>query len=121
MTDFNELKKLAQYCSTARTSGWQGKMGCDENQILELIAENERLKHEVSAGNAREWDLRSQVKAAKESRARVVESNKILRQDSERLKTAANFVQKLCYAAGSQPSVAAGYLQDILSVMSKEP
>jgi hypothetical protein len=47
-------------------------------------AENEQLKHEVSAGGAREWDMRSQVKAAKESRARVVASNKALRKDSKR-------------------------------------
>lgn len=49
-----------------------------------LLTENEELKHKVSAGIAREWDLRSQVSAAKESRARVVESNKALRKCSSR-------------------------------------
>lgn len=53
--------------------------------VLALIAENESLKHAIAAGNAREWDLRSQVSAAKESRARVVQSNKALRKECARL------------------------------------
>lgn len=54
-----------------------------------LKASNHRLeeiRRELSAGHAREWDLRWQVKAAKESRARVVESNKALRAEIEALR-----------------------------------
>lgn len=38
--------------------------------------------------------------------------------DADRLHKAKTFVQKLSDSAGSQPSVATGYLRDILSVMS---
>lgn len=41
-----------------------------------------------------------------------------LRKESDRLQKATAFVQRLCDSAGSQPSVATGYLHDILSVMS---
>lgn len=54
--------------------------------ILALLAENEQLKHDVAAGSAREWDLRSQVRSAKESRARVVQSNKAAREERDQLK-----------------------------------
>jgi hypothetical protein len=47
----------------------------------QLKADNEALKHSVAAGAAREWDLRNQVRSAKESRACVVLSNKALRKD----------------------------------------
>jgi hypothetical protein len=43
-----------------------------------------------------------------------------LRKDAERMKKATEFVQRLCDSAGTQPSVATGYLHDILSVMSKD-
>jgi hypothetical protein len=42
-----------------------------------------------------------------------------LRKDAERLQSATAFVQKLCDAAGKQPSVATGYLHDILSALGK--
>ncbi len=42
-----------------------------------------------------------------------------LRKDVERLQSATAFVQKLCDSAGKQPSVATGYLHDILSAMGK--
>lgn len=44
-----------------------------------------------------------------------------LRKDAERLKTATEFVKRLCDSAGTQPSVATGYLQDILSELIGEP
>ena len=49
MSDYSELKKLATTCSIARTGGWQGKMGVDENQILNLLAENEANKERADA------------------------------------------------------------------------
>ncbi len=55
-----------------------------ESERDQVKAENEALKHQISAGAAREWDLRSQVKAARESRARVVKSNQTLRKDAYR-------------------------------------
>lgn len=58
-------------------------IAANPSAVLALIAENESLKHAIAAGSAREWDLRSQVRAAKESRARVVQSNKALRKDLE--------------------------------------
>lgn len=42
-----------------------------------------------------------------------------LRKDAERLQNATAFVQKLCDSAGRQPSVATGYLHDILSALGQ--
>lgn len=42
-----------------------------------------------------------------------------LRKDAERLQSATALVQKLCDSAGKQPSVATGYLHDILSALGK--
>jgi hypothetical protein len=78
MTDYSDLKRMAE-CATGFTD-----MSLAPDVVLGLIAENESLKHSVAAGAAREWDLRSQVRNAKESRARVVLSNKALRKDAER-------------------------------------
>ena len=49
----------------------------------------------------------------------VYAENESLRKDAERLQIAAALVQKMCDAAGNQPSVATGYLHDILAVMGK--
>lgn len=46
--------------------------------------------------------------------------NEALRKDAERLEKVSAFVKQLCNAAGKQPSVATGYLHDILAIMSKE-
>lgn len=40
--------------------------------------------------------------------------------DAERLRSATAFAQKLCDSAGKQPSVATGYLHDILDAMGKD-
>ncbi|QYY84006.1 hypothetical protein [Pseudomonas germanica] len=50
----------------------------------------------------------------------AMEQVEALRKDAERLRNAADFVQKLCDSAGKQPSVATGYLHDILSTMGKD-
>ena len=42
-----------------------------------------------------------------------------LRKDADRLQSATAFVQKLCDSAGKQPSVATGYLHDILSALGQ--
>ena len=44
-----------------------------------------------------------------------------LRKDAERLKKSTEFVQRLCDSSGKQPSVATGYLHDILSELSGAP
>lgn len=69
-----------------------GQMVCSAKDVLDLFAERDQLKAESEA----------------------------LRKDSERLQSATAFVQKLCDAAVKQPSVATGYLHDILSAMGKE-
>ncbi len=45
--------------------------------------------------------------------------NEALRKDADRLQSATAFVQKLCDSAGKQPSVATGYLHDILAALGK--
>lgn len=74
--------------------------------VLALIAENERVNaawHEMKIAL-------DQLKA----------ENEALRKDAELIEKATSFVKNLCYCAGEQPSVATGYLHDILSVMSKD-
>lgn len=49
--------------------------------------------------------------------ARLKAEIEAIRKDAERLQIARALVQKLCDAAGDQPSVATGYLHDILAAM----
>ncbi|WP_339231129.1 hypothetical protein MHH62_14050 [Pseudomonas sp. FSL L8-0168] len=49
----------------------------------------------------------------------LLSENEALRKDADRLRSATAFVQKLCDSAGKQPSVATGYLHDILAAMGK--
>ncbi|SFQ82586.1 hypothetical protein SAMN03159489_05987 [Pseudomonas sp. NFPP07] len=87
MTDYTELKRLAEAANHPGCS-WSAdyRLATSPAAVLALIAENEQLKHDVAAGSAREWDLRSQVRSAKESRARVVQSNKAAREERAQLK-----------------------------------
>lgn len=169
MTDYTELKRLAeaaqyencefQHELVAATKAFF--VGCIPEQILALIAENERLNTECKQlillechGGTAQAAInllaeRDQLKAENEAlREEVALDDKIiadrdhllnmfecpehgqcipfameqveaLRKDAERLQSATDFVQKLCDAAGNQPSVATGYLHDILSVMGK--
>lgn len=89
MTDYSDLKRMAE-CATGFTD-----MSLAPDVVLGLIAENESLKHAVSAGAAREWDLRSQVTNAKESRARVVLSNKALRAEHGQFKAENETLRKV--------------------------
>ena len=83
--------------------------GVDRSQSAgEIDAErdiNEQLTNDLLAVEAE----RDQLKA----------ENETLRKDAERLQSATDFVQKLCDSAGNQPSVATGYLHDILAAMGK--
>jgi len=58
-------------------------------------------------------------KTVEEVALELLAENEALRKDAKRLHSATAFVQKLCDSAGKQPSVATGYLHDILSAMSK--
>ncbi|ETK19283.1 hypothetical protein H097_10502 [Pseudomonas sp. FH4] len=71
---------------------WRGQCDCNAAKLINAASELDQLKAE----------------------------NEALRKDSERLQSATAFVQKLCDAAVKQPSVATGYLHDILSAMGKE-
>lgn len=79
----------------------------------QLKAENERLESEAVYAAAG-------FDAAREEVAQLKAENEELRMDVDRLQSATAFVQKLCGAAVKQPSVATGYLHDILSAMGKE-
>ena len=106
--------------------------------VLELIAEIERLKaSNIDQGKRIQWlgeyntqrhvelssenvqVVRQRLDAEKE-RDQLKAENEALRETAERMEKATAFVQQLSNAAGKQPSVATGYLHDILAMMSKE-
>lgn len=70
MNDYSELKRLAQYCSIARTGGWRGKMGVDENQILILL-------EQIEAQQARIIELAQAANAARDEADRLREEVKV--------------------------------------------
>jgi hypothetical protein len=117
---------------------------CEPKLILALIAENEAFEdgmrslastlgtggyNAVTLSAARlvdkvQWGVNHLADASgrladdlRAERDRLKAENEALRKDAERLQSATAFVQKLCDAAGKQPSVATGYLHDILSAM----
>lgn len=51
--------------------------------------------------------------------SKLKNENEALRIGVDRLHSATAFVQKLCDSAGKQPSVATGYLHDILSALDQ--
>jgi hypothetical protein len=59
-------------------------------------------------------------KTVEEVALELLAENEALRKDAKRLQSATAFVQDLCDSAGKQPSVATGYLHDILSTMGKD-
>ncbi|WP_434695362.1 hypothetical protein J3P89_19375 [Pseudomonas sp. Z1-14] len=111
--------------------------------ILALIAENERVKARLCI--CRDCGGQGEVYSGHDSyqgynqppepdmdvcgtcgyealaveRDQLKAENDALRKDADRLQSATAFVQKLCDSAGKQPSVATGYLHDILSALGK--
>lgn len=70
---------------------WRGKCDCNAARLIDVSseldkikAENEELKHKISAGTARELDLRNQVKDANQYREKVVQANQTLRKEAYR-------------------------------------
>ena len=86
----------------------------------QLKADNERVKAELKKVDADRKACWAEFKVQGRQLDQLKAENEALRKDSERLQSATAFVQKLCDAAVKQPSVATGYLHDILSAMGKE-
>jgi len=76
----------------------------------DLIAERDQLRAEVAG-------LKTGYEAYERVNAELKAEVEALRKDADRLHSATAFVQKLCDSAGKQPSVATGYLHDILSAL----
>ena len=129
---------VMEKCGECDGSGRLGDIQDLDHSLVEiqrLKAENESANsrlHEVAVACATAEQERDQLKAENaglktgyEAYEQIVQGlkaeNEALRKDADRLEKAAAFVQQLCDAAGKQPSVATGYLHDILSAMSKEP
>lgn len=87
--------------------------------VLTLIAENECLRADLREVKDAKLGLSWAIGEVMGECDRFKVENEALRKDADRLQSATAFVQKLCDSAGKQPSVATGYLQDILSTMSK--
>lgn len=82
--------------------------------VLALIDESER-----QSSKFKEWQASHHANYCNtaEERDQLKAENELLRKDAELLQSATDFVQKLCDSAGNQPSVATGYLHDILAAM----
>lgn len=87
--------------------------------VLALIAENECLRADLREVKDAKLGLSWAIGEIMGECDRFKVENEALRKDADRLQSATVFVQKLCDSAGKQPSVATGYLHDILSAMSK--
>ncbi|MDH2077177.1 hypothetical protein [Pseudomonas atacamensis] len=101
-----------------------------EEVALELLAENDRLsaspERQIIRAAVTEAVKGIADAAAADAKAGTLKEleqlkaeNDALRKDADRLQSATVFVQKLCDSAGKQPSVATGYLHDILSALGK--
>ena len=95
-----------------------------EQVNAELRAENEALREEVALGDKIIADRDRLLNmfdcpAHGQCIPYAMEQIEALRKDSERLQSATAFVQKLCDSAGKQPSVATGYLHDILAALGQ--
>lgn len=79
MTDYSELKLLAEQCKELRKHGWLGQMAVSEDKVLELIAEYESAnKHWANES--------SNVQAALAEILRLTAENGALRKDAERFR-----------------------------------
>lgn len=87
--------------------------------VLALIAENECLRADLREVKDAKLGLSWAIGEIMGERDRFKVENEALRKDADRLQSATAFVQKLCDSAGKQPSVATGYLHDILSSLGK--
>lgn len=95
--------------------------------LLALLAEINRVERRRSeqrekikslTGNCSA--LGKQIGRLERERDQIKAENEALRKDAERFDNAVQFVRQLRNAAGSQPSVATGYLDDILGAMAKD-
>jgi FtsZ-binding cell division protein ZapB len=64
-------------------------------------------------------EANSQLNEQIEGLINTIHAQESMRKDAERLQIATALVQKLCDAAGNQPSVATGYLHDILAALGQ--
>lgn len=134
VSDYAGLRKqflaLRTICNSKarQTEHWRRQSGDDVRKAIVQIADNVNAERDTNAmltdalehaeASVGEWQDLAERRA---QRMIALEGeNETLRKDSERLKAATDFVQKLCDSAGKQTSVATGYLHDILSVLSKE-
>jgi len=76
MTDYSELKLLAEQCKELRSHGWLGQMAVSEDKVLELIAENESANKHLANES-------SNVQAALAEILRLTAENEALRKERE--------------------------------------
>lgn len=87
--------------------------------VLALFAENECLRADLREVKDAKLGLSWAIGEIMGECDRFKVENEALRKDADRLQSATAFVQKLRDSAGKQPSVATGYLHDILSALGK--
>lgn len=106
------------------TIGQYQKITGGDLSMATLISERIQLKADVKRLAIREdvlenlCDARFRINLDLETqRDHLSDEVDRLRNDAKRLEKATVFVKQLCDTAGKQPSIATGYLHDILSVM----
>jgi len=144
MNDFRDLKAIAEVCQQHQPLRFMRSHGAlyirNDNGIVfdvhqnrsfpELMAQNKDYADLALAANpatvlalfAENAALVEKYEAARDRKNSITAlkiENEALRKEAERLHKATAFVQRLCDVAGKQPSIATGYLRDILSAMSK--
>lgn len=130
MSDYSELKRLAESFKDGMPD-WDDLLGlgyadyeyakaANPAAVLALIAEVERLQRFGEAFQNGCVDIFEAGMEIQRERDQLKAEVEALRKDSERLKGSTAFVKRLCDSAGKQPSVATGYLHDILVAMSKD-
>ena len=136
-----ENEELGRYLCTCRDCGGEGSLHtgdwhsyghmeppepvmekcgeCDGTGLLgeiqdlyQVITERDQLRTEIAG-------LKTGYEAYERVNAELKAEVEALRKDADRLQSATAFVQKLCDSAGKQPSVATGYLHDILSALGQ--
>lgn len=79
------------------------------NMVLRDEVKTERLRGDAAVGDANEA----------EQRLADAERRNVMR--DAQLSKATDFVERLCASAGNQPSIATGYLRDILDALNPNP
>lgn len=97
MTDYTELKRLAEAAAKGDWSGAKAgefMVAANPAAVLALIAENERLRADLDGEMTQARDFNIEHEELKSERDQLKAENETLRKDAERFKWASSGVQE---------------------------